>query len=309
MRRAVARGRVFPQGYSTDRRYGRLVLKSVALFPLMWANADDQGRLCGDPEEVKYTCCPNMDHITKTDIPELLKELESNQLVKVYQTPQSPAVQFLDWWHPILGHRPQWAYPSQYPPPNGWIDRLRYHPTPTEIITENWIPPGQFDRALHSTLRNTPKGGLPRKLRSRNKNLSQTLSNEKEYEEGIRKREEEEGSIPSKLGSTLPSNPHPRHLVLSEQDKEIYEILKENYRMRWGHVHADNRDKITPRQLKAKDEAQLRDLAIELSDAGGCSADKIKEAFDEAAGAQKHSVWYVRGILFDWLGIERKRST
>ena len=58
MRRAVARGRVFPQSYSTDRRYGHLSLKAGFLYPMMWANADDQGRLCGDPEEIKYSVCP-----------------------------------------------------------------------------------------------------------------------------------------------------------------------------------------------------------------------------------------------------------
>ncbi|GAJ14160.1 unnamed protein product, partial [marine sediment metagenome] len=43
MRRAVARGRIFPQSYSTDRRYGHLSLMACALFPLMWVNCDDQG--------------------------------------------------------------------------------------------------------------------------------------------------------------------------------------------------------------------------------------------------------------------------
>lgn len=86
-------------------------------------------------------------------------------------------------------------------------------------------------------------------------------------------------------------------------------MLKENYRMRWGHVRAENPDKIIPRQLKAKDEAQLRDLAIELSAAGGCPADTIKQAFDEAVGQHKYSVSYVRAVLLDWLGVERVHST
>lgn len=309
MRKGAARGRVFPQGYSTDRRYGRLVLKSVALFPLMWANADDQGRLCGDPEEIKYSCCPNVDHITKTDIPELLKDLENNQLIKVYPTPQSTAIQFLDWWHPVLGQRPQWASPSQYPPPDGWTDRLRYHSTPTEIIIENWVPPGQFNRALPSELPSTPEEGLPSTLRSRKNNLPQTPSIKENKEAGREEKGEGEGKLPSTLGSALPSSPHPRHVVLTEQDKGIYETLKENYCRRWGHVRAKNPDEIIPRQMKAKDEAQLRDLAIELSGAGGCSADKIKQAFDEAAGQRKYSVSYVRAVLLDWLGIERVHST
>lgn len=135
MRRSVARGRVFPQSYSTDRRYGRLSLKAIGLFPLIWANADDQGRLCGDPEEVKYVCCPNIDHITKADVPGLLEELERHNLIRLYETPRSAAIQILDWWDI---QRPQWAWPSEYPPLNGWKDRLRYKRGATTVVTENW---------------------------------------------------------------------------------------------------------------------------------------------------------------------------
>ncbi len=139
MKRAFARGRVFPQSYSTDRRYGRLSLKACALFPLIWVNADDQGRLCGDPEEVKYACCPNIDHITKADIPQILGELEQNQLIKIYDTPKSAAIQLLDWWNI---QKPQWAWPSEYPPPEGWHDKLRYKKGAKTVVTENW-PSGE----------------------------------------------------------------------------------------------------------------------------------------------------------------------
>lgn len=88
----------------------------------------------------------------------------------------------------------------------------------------------------------------------------------------------------------------------------MYETLKKNYRMRWGRVRAENPDEIIPRPLHAKAGAQLRDLAIELSAAGGCPAETIKEAFDEACGQQKYSISYVRAVLFDWIGIQRERS-
>ncbi|GAI43372.1 unnamed protein product, partial [marine sediment metagenome] len=76
MRRAVARGRIVPQSLSTDPRMGQLSLKAALLFPLIWINCDDQGRVSGNPHEIKYACCPNIDHITKTDIAELLDELQ-----------------------------------------------------------------------------------------------------------------------------------------------------------------------------------------------------------------------------------------
>ena len=318
MRRAVARGRVFPQSYSTDRRYGRLSVKAVALFPLMWVNADDQGRLCGDPEEIKYTCCPNIDHITKSDVPGLLRELVDNDLILCYKTSKSAAIQILDWWDP---HRsPQWAWPSDYQPPQGWLDHLRYKKDAKTVYTQNWPVSGEeinvsqvsdnslsgersgekLDGSQVST--DSLSGETPRKSPSFPHTPIPTpiKGNGKGGRRGRGKRNSPEDSG---------ENPHPRHLVLSEQDKGIYEMLKENYRMRWGHVRAENPDKIIPRQLKAKDGAQLRDLAIELSAAGGCPADTIKQAFDEAAGQRKYSVSYVRAVLLDWLGIERVHST
>ena len=77
--------------------------------------------------------------------------------------------------------------------------------------------------------------------------------------------------------------------------------------MRWGRVLAEKPEEIVPRKVSAKDDAQLRDLALELNIAPGLTDEMIKQAFDEAAG--KHSVSYVRAVLLDWLGIERVHST
>jgi len=100
---------------------------------------------------------------------------------------------------------------------------------------------------------------------------------------------------------------------LSEREKGFYEKFKENYQMRWGRVPAGELGRVIPRKLGAKDDAQLRDVAIEVAAAGHgnleCDDETIKKAFDEAGSLQKYSVSYVRAVLFDWLGIERKRAT
>jgi len=159
MRRSVARGRIVPQSLSTDPRMGQLSLKAALLFPLIWINCDDQGRVSGNPHEIKYACCPNIDHITKADIAELLDELQEQELIKVYTTSKTKAIQMLDWWDV---QKLQWAYPSEYPPPEGWQDHLRYHPTPKEIITENWPPSGQqASELLPSKLPSAPANSLP----------------------------------------------------------------------------------------------------------------------------------------------------
>ncbi|GAH62703.1 unnamed protein product, partial [marine sediment metagenome] len=162
MRRAVARGRMVPQSLSTDPRYGRLSLKAQVLYPLLWVNADDQGRLSGDPDEIKYAACPSIKEITADEVPDLLQQMETKGLLKVYATSKTMAIQMLDWWEV---QKLQWAYPSGYPPPEGWQDRLRYHASPTEIVTENWQKslPKELPSALpkeQPTTSNKPKARL-----------------------------------------------------------------------------------------------------------------------------------------------------
>ena len=136
MRRSTARGRVFPQFYSTDRRYSRLSVKAIGLYPLMWANGDDQGRLTGDPEEIKFTCCPNIDDITKAEVPQLLEELATHNLILRYDSTKGPTIQMLDWWE--VHYKMQWAWPSDYPAANGWKDHLRYKKSAKEVAAINW---------------------------------------------------------------------------------------------------------------------------------------------------------------------------
>jgi len=161
----------------------------------MWVNSDDQGRLTGDPEEIKYATCPNIDHITKTDIPQLLEELDKNLLIKVYNTSITEAVQMLDWWEV---QKLQWAYPSAYPPPEGWQDRLRYHASPTQIVTGNWPPSSQpASELLPSKLPSTPPKELPSKVpKERQGSEKREIRNKTG-----REKEEEEGRLPSALGS------------------------------------------------------------------------------------------------------------
>jgi len=270
MKRAIARGRIVPQSRSTDPRMGRVSLKAATLYDRMWINSDDQGRLSGDPDEIKYTACPNLPDISKDDIPDLLDELQAQGLLKVFSTSRDTAIQMLDWWEV---QRLQWAYPSEYPPPEGWMDHLRYHPTPKEIITENWPPSG---------LPSEPPSKLPSKLPSNQASLSLTTSIEKEEEEG-RGNRRGRGILPSTLGSNSAPSPVSLNLFI------------ESFQKAWG------------RKPNTREVAQLRDLEKKISSAGG-TPEQIHAAFKEAAVQNKLHISYVRAILLDWLGIERNRS-
>ncbi len=330
MRRAVARGRMFPQSFSTDRRYGRLSLKAIGLFPLMWSNADDQGRLCGDPEEIKYACCPNIDHITKKDIPELLEELEDNQLIRCYNTPKSAAIQLLDWWEG--NQKMQWAWPSDYPPPEGWQDHLRYKQGAKTVLTLNWPPisdesnstqvsgnsgSGEYsgeDKDSTQVSGNSVSGEPPESSPLTTPNKNKTIKRNRRVrgrgnspERSGEDKNSSQVSGNSVSGETSPSPSPSPGTLLSEND--YFEKLMACFTIGWGHVSATDLDTVTPRRAGGKETAQLRDLAQEISSAGGCPLDWIDDAFKEGADQSKPHISYVRAILLDWLDIERVHTS
>ena len=285
----------------------------------MWSNADDQGRLCGDPEEIKYTCCPNIDDIAKKDIPGILEEFENNELIKAYDTPKSTAIQLLDWWEV---HRPQWARPSEYPPPEGWQDHLRYKKSAREVITQNWPVSGESQNGTQVSENNASPESENSAQVSENSGSGEpsgeplelfplTTPSEKEY--GIRNTEEEEGNSPESQNGTQvskkivsPEKPSPSPTGdIIKNFTEILSVLTFCFRNEWGRVPARTPYTVIPREPEPRESAQLRDFAEELSAAGGVSGDFIKKAFDEAATHGKKHISYARAVLLDWLGIDK----
>jgi len=282
MRRAIARGRMFPQSYSTDRRYGRLSLKAIGLFPLMWSNADDQGRLCGDHEEIKYAVCPNIDHITKQDIPGLLKELQDNKLILCYETPKSAAIQLLDWWE--ANQRMQWAWPSDYSPPEGWQDHLRYKRDAKTVFTQSWPVSGEpsGEKGISSQVSNEVSSG------ESSGETSKTPLTTPVKRGTIKRRGRGRGNSPESSAEASGEKPSP-----SLTDSTLFQKLVDTFPEAWG------------RMPDSRETAQLQDLAKEISSAGGATTEQIHDAFKEAAKQNKLHLSYVRAILLDWLGIAR----
>ena len=327
MRKATARGRVFPQSFSTDRRYGRLSLKACALFPLIWANADDQGRLCGDPEEIKYSCCPNIDHITKIDIPDILLDLHTNSLILLYATPKSPAIQILDWWDT---QKLQWAWPSDYPPSEDWFDRLRYKKSATEAVSDNWEGKGGYEQKNPQVRMNLFSGengngsqvraktasgeNFPALIDERDFSLPTTSPEDKvEIISGIRSGSGSGNSPESTFGSQVrakiasPEDLSPSFNPSTSPAADSSLLLEELtfcYRMRWGRIKASEPEKIIPREPGGKMTAQLRDLSTELAN-HNCPIKYVREAFDECSGASQQKISYARAVLLDWLGVPR----
>jgi hypothetical protein len=245
----------------------------------MWVNADDQGRLSGDPEEIKYAACPNIDHIPKADIPALLEELDKNQLIKVYNTSKTKAIQILDWWEV---QRLQWAWPSQYPPMESWEDHLRYKKSAKEVVTQNWPISGETQNSAQVSDNNfsgerSPETSVFAPL---------TTPSDIEIIRGKR-RGRGKGNSPEPSGE----KPSPSLTGLS-----LLKILTDEFPFAFG------------RKPDSRESAQLRDLGEEISAAGGATAAQVDDAFKEACIQNKFSVSYVRAIILDWLGVERNRS-
>ncbi|GAI59899.1 unnamed protein product [marine sediment metagenome] len=242
----------------------------------MWANADDQGRLPGDPEEIKYAACPNIDHITKADIPKLLEELAKNDLIKVYNTYKTEAIQILDWWEV---HRPQWAWPSQYPPPEGWQDHLRYKRGAKEVVKENW-----FSQVSENNASGVQQAGTQVSDKTASGEPSaKRFHLPKETEEERGKRKEERGNSPERSGELSGEKPSPSPVGLA---------LLENFPKTFG------------RKPNSREAAYLRDIEKEIS-AAGATAEQVYDAYKQAAGQNKLHLSYVRAILLKWLGVPR----
>lgn len=131
-----AGARLIHKSLSHSRSYGRLSLKGKVLWPLLFANGDDQGRLSAETDEIKWLVCPNVEEITKEEIPALLEEMRKEAMIVIFSAASISVLQMLHWWQ---RQHPQWASPSKYPAPNGWKDHHRYK-SGGKVVTLNWPP-------------------------------------------------------------------------------------------------------------------------------------------------------------------------
>ncbi len=113
---------IYPQ-VATSLSLAKISALAELLFWRILPQADDQGRLSGDPVHIKAIACPIRDEFTRENIPELLKELESAELIIRYSASSEPVIQIAKWWGYQSGMRR--IFPSHYPPPRGWQDRIK----------------------------------------------------------------------------------------------------------------------------------------------------------------------------------------
>lgn len=240
--------------------------------------SDDQGRLPAEPTLLKAIACPMRAEITTQNIPCLLEELEKVGILIRYTSCTALLLQVVNWW---AYQTPQWAYPSRYPPPEGWLDHLRYRKA-GEIITENW-PPERLPKALGK--------GLGKGL---GKALGKGLGNpsnvqEEEEEEKTKVKGGEEAAVEG-AGSNYSHNNN--QIIKTNQ---YLEALVRNYRAEIGPVSVGI-------------SSQLADFAEQLKKAD-TPLEWINDAFAEAAAHNVRTWAYLKAILNTWLHQGRKPTS
>lgn len=105
----------------SSRSLSRCGLLANALWPRLIVQADDQGRLPGDPGSVTVACFPKLLHEVKIEqVEAALGELKKAGMVLIYRAGGETYLQIADWWRWQQGMRR--AYGSRFPAPRGWID-------------------------------------------------------------------------------------------------------------------------------------------------------------------------------------------
>jgi hypothetical protein len=109
---------------------------------LLWVglvtNADDQGRGRAHPGLVRSDIFP-LDDVSLAAISEALSQFEQADMLQLYEADGKPLYQIVNWW----GYQGamHWAWPSDFPPPDGWEDRIRYRKGNT-VVEQNWNESG-----------------------------------------------------------------------------------------------------------------------------------------------------------------------
>ena len=112
-----------------------LTIRQRLLWVGLITTSDDQGRGRAHPGLIRSTIFP-FDAITNNEIKADLEAITNQDMVIVYLVKNKSYYQVINWWE---YQKPQWAYPSDYPAPDGWQDRLRYRQE-GNVLTDNWKP-------------------------------------------------------------------------------------------------------------------------------------------------------------------------
>lgn len=108
---------------ATSLSLARCCPEAQLLFDRLVSQADDQGRLQGDPGLVKASCMPLIERASARSVDRWLGELADNGMILRYEAKGQPLLQIVTWWdyQDWMRH----AYRSRWEPPDSWVDQLK----------------------------------------------------------------------------------------------------------------------------------------------------------------------------------------
>lgn len=124
-----------------DEWFGSLDnLPRVMWIGMVLKMADDQGRFIHSALRIRATLFPMNDY-PPGELETIIQDfIRAGKLIS-YQAGGCQVLQIVNWWK--YQDKSSWMGPSQYPPPPGWRDCLRYHGPGNVIIQKNWTTPRQ----------------------------------------------------------------------------------------------------------------------------------------------------------------------
>jgi DnaD/phage-associated family protein len=141
--------RYLDPGIVTDEYFGTLGLLSRCLWiGLIVVCADDQGRVLDNSTMIRNQVFPFDDYrtITINEVELALLDYAKHLKIVRYQVGTNGTgkhvIQIVNWWK--YQRSASFMSASKYPPPDGWVDRCRYHTTGNQIIKTNWEDLGGF---------------------------------------------------------------------------------------------------------------------------------------------------------------------
>ncbi len=136
----MSKKRSIDQKIRKSQNFSSLTLRQRDLWHGLIAVVDDQGRMPGIPNYVRSQVWP-YDKVNEDEVSSDLDRLVEGGYILVYSVEGSCYIQIINWWK---YQAMQWAGKSDFPPPDGWMDRERYHGKKNIIQTLNWDIPGGY---------------------------------------------------------------------------------------------------------------------------------------------------------------------
>jgi len=116
------------------------IFERLLWLGIITQSADDQGRLRDSAALIRSNVFP-LDDITIKNIEDALANYSLAGKIIRYKVDGKNLIQIVNWWK---HQKPHWAGASNYPAPDGWIDRERYHGADNKIVLKNWELSGGY---------------------------------------------------------------------------------------------------------------------------------------------------------------------